>query len=90
VPLNSTTSELSIGGSHSNVETASETVRVTKSGGGRLLDANTSKFLRIRTSGDGDLSTGSCSNATGLSQTTVVELKPVQLETTRRFDVTVD
>lgn len=90
VPLNSTTSELSIGGSHSNVESASETVRVTKSGGGRLLDANTSKFLRIRTSGDGDLSSGSCSNATTLSQTTVVELKPVQIETTKRFNVTVD
>ena len=90
VPQNSTTSELSIGGSHSVVEDASSTVRITKSGGGRVLDANTSKYLRIRTSGDGDLSAGSCSNATALNQTTVVELKPVQLETTRRFNVTVD
>jgi len=90
VPQNSTTSELSIGGTHSVVENASSTVRITKSGGGRVLDANTSKYLRIRTSGDDDLSAGSCSNATAINQTTVVELKPVQLETTRRFNVTVD
>jgi hypothetical protein len=90
VPQNSTTSELSIGGSHSVVENASSTVRITKSGGGRVLDANTSKYLRIRTSGDDDLSAGSCSNASAINQTTVVELRPVQLETTRRFNVTVD
>ena len=90
VPQNSTTSELTIGGSHSVVENASSTVRITKSGGGRVLDANTSKYLRIRTSGDDDLSAGSCSNASAINQTTVVELRPVQLETTRRFNVTVD
>ena len=90
VPQNSTTSELSIGGTQATVESASQSVRVTNSGGGRLLNSIASKYIRIRTSGDDDLSAGSCSNGTGANQSDVIELRPVALETNRRLSVNVD
>jgi len=86
-----TTSELSINGTIANVESSSSWVRITNSTSGRaVLDSNTSKYLRVRVSGDDDLSTDSCANGSSADQSKVIELKPVQLETTRNLNINVD
>jgi hypothetical protein len=84
------TSEVSINGTIANVETSSISVRITNSNGGAVLDSNTSKYLRVRVSGDDDLSADNCTNGSSADQSKVIELKPVELETTRRLDVNVD
>jgi hypothetical protein len=85
------TSELSINGTIANVESSSSWVRITNSTSGRaVLDSNTSKYLRVRVSGDDDLSTDSCANGSSADQSKVIELKPVQLETTRNLNINVD
>ena len=84
------TSEVSINGTIANVETSSISVRITNSNGGAVLDSNTSKYLRVRVSGDDDLSADNCANGSSADQSKVIELKPVELETTRRLDVNVD
>ncbi len=86
-----TSAELSINGAIADVESASTSVRITSTTlNGRVLDTNTSKYIRIRTSGDDDVSTESCGNGTGASRQTVLELRPVQLETTRNLNVEIN
>lgn len=86
-----TSAELSINGSIADVESSSSSVRITSTTlNGRVLDTNTSKYIRIRTSGDDDVSTESCGNGTGASRQTVLELRPVQLETTRNLNVEIN
>ncbi|MFM1825703.1 MAG: hypothetical protein RLZZ37_338 [Actinomycetota bacterium] len=84
------TSEVSINGTIANVETSSSSIRITNSNGGAVLDSNTSKYLRVRVSGDDDLSADNCTNGSSTDQSKVIELRPVVLETTRKIDINVD
>lgn len=84
------TSEVSINGTIANVETSSSSIRITNSNGGAVLDSNTSKYLRVRVSGDDDLSADNCTNGSSADQSKVIELRPVVLETTRKIDINVD
>jgi len=86
-----TTSEVSINGSIADVESASNSVRISNSTANTaVLNTNASKYIRVRTSGDDDVSSENCANGTGASRQQIIELRPVQLETTRRLGITVD
>lgn len=86
-----TTSEVSINGSIADVESASISVRISNSTANTaVLNTNASQYIRVRTSGDDDVSSENCANGTGASRQQIIELRPVQLETTRRLGITVD
>lgn len=86
-----TTSEVSINGSIADVESASNSVRISNSTASTaVLNTNASKFIRVRTSGDDDVSSENCANGNEASRQQIIELRPVQLETTRRLDINVD